>query len=155
MKKILLVTALLVLCFSGVSNADLLYQDTKDYYIGGWFGPSQKAWDFNTGSVGSAQLSISFFALGVDCLFPEFAEVTFDKIVLFSKFEVDTGTITYNFASGLSPRAHSLQIFAKGGDFLVTDVKVNGAPVPEPATMVLFGAGLLALAGYGRKKFKN
>lgn len=155
MKKILLVTALLILCFSGVSNANLLYQDTKDYYIGGWFGPSQKTWDFNTGSVGSAQLSISFFALDVDCWFPEFAEVKFDRQTIISKFEVDTGTITYNFDSDLSPGAHLLQIFAKGGDFFVTDVKVNGTPVPEPATMILLGVGLIALAGYGRKQFNN
>jgi hypothetical protein len=28
-------------------------------------------------------------------------------------------------------------------------------PVPEPATMLLFGAGLVSLAGFGRKKFKK
>ncbi|MEJ2104431.1 MAG: PEP-CTERM sorting domain-containing protein [Ignavibacteriaceae bacterium] len=28
-------------------------------------------------------------------------------------------------------------------------------PVPEPTTMLLFGAGLLGLAGFGRKKFKK
>ena len=29
------------------------------------------------------------------------------------------------------------------------------APVPEPATILLFGSGLVGLAGFGRKKFKK
>lgn len=30
-----------------------------------------------------------------------------------------------------------------------------GNPVPEPATMLLLGSGLIAIAGFGRKKFKK
>jgi len=40
------------------------------------------------------------------------------------------------------------------GISLFVDIDSPSAPVPEPATMLLFGAGLVGLAGFGRKKLK-
>jgi len=55
----------------------------------------------------------------------------------------NTATVT-----GMTPQGALVQAFDSA------TVYVNN-PVPEPTTMLLFGAGLVGLAGFGRKKFKK
>jgi hypothetical protein len=47
-----------------------------------------------------------------------------------------------------------VKVRLNGAEYLsLAEVQVFGTPVPEPATMLLLGSGLIGLAGYGRKKF--
>ena len=180
MKKLLMIICSMTLVFGMVGTASALsYSDVR---TGDWWftksGGESASWTFDldtdvlaVGDIGSEDwilssvLGITFYDDERDRLFDprtwEVAAIGTDAFDV--KVGVDDGEATIIgllLSVGLDHDV-TVTISAHSGDFGITKLDLHGhyidhlgapAPVPEPATILLMGTGLLGLVAYSRKR---
>jgi hypothetical protein len=108
----------------------------------------------NTENQGNPGLPLSFYGIKID-LDEDTTEFVFS-------FTVEQAPVWGNFYAkdgktggrdGIDIVAYNTDAGFGESDYFIA--RPDGVPVPEPATMLLLGSGLIGLGLFGRRKFKN
>jgi len=161
MKRRVFFATVLLSCFFLTGRAHALSIDVEGVAKGNGFLSGfgdQLVWSYVFEpilEIGRAQVDLYFEDEDKD-----FSEFAFLKIGdnHFSFHEIDTGVMTFEVdPQELFDRAFDVRIISLWGDFfsprsVLRIETVSAAPVPEPATILLFGSGLLGIALLSKRR---